>query len=117
MWEWEGLKKVHIPEDKCAKCGKNFVVAPEHRFIDERGRRYCKWSCYNHRNDGKVKIKKTVMAVEQYTQDGVLIAVYSSVKEAANALYCDEEGIRAACNGKHRFSAGYAWKYRKNESF
>lgn len=114
MWEWEGLEKTNIQEARCAKCGKNFVVAPEHIFIAGR-KRYCKWSCWNHRNDGKVK--KTGRAVEQYTTDGILIAVYSSAKEAANALHCDEEGIRAACNGKHQSSAGYAWKYRKNESF
>ena len=34
----------------CAKCGKEFVPAPEHVFKCYR-KYYCKWTCYNHRND------------------------------------------------------------------
>lgn len=41
-------------EKKCAKCGKNFVAAPYHRF-KEHGKWYCKWTCYNHRKDKKEK--------------------------------------------------------------
>ena len=115
MYEWRGLQKIHIPEARCAKCGKNFVVAPEHRFVDGYGRRYCKWSCYNHRNDGK-KSRKAVRAVEQYTLDGKFICVYPSAKEAANAMVCAEDGIRAACRGKQASCSGYVWKYKENES-
>ncbi len=39
-----------IKEEKCAKCGKNFIVAIEHRF-KEGGKYYCTWTCYNHRHD------------------------------------------------------------------
>ena len=43
-----------IPERKCPKCGKNFVVAPEH--IYHVGHTYyCSWTCYLHRNDKEVK--------------------------------------------------------------
>ena len=34
----------------CQKCGKEFTPAPMHIF--KVGRKYyCKWTCYNHRND------------------------------------------------------------------
>ena len=36
----------------CEKCGKEFVPAPYHIYKDE-GKYYCKWTCYNHRNDTK----------------------------------------------------------------
>jgi predicted nucleic acid-binding Zn-ribbon protein len=39
---------------KCAKCGKLFIPAPEHIFKagSKTGTNYyCKWTCYNHRND------------------------------------------------------------------
>lgn len=42
----------------CDKCGREFVPAPMHTFVVERyhekstrKRWYCKWSCYNHRNE------------------------------------------------------------------
>ncbi len=42
----------------CAKCGREFTPAPEHRFAIPRikgktthKRWYCKWSCYTHRDD------------------------------------------------------------------
>ena len=42
-------------EKKCAKCGKNFISAPEHVYKTNR-KWYCSWTCYNHRNDeGKIK--------------------------------------------------------------
>lgn len=34
----------------CEKCGQEFIVATEHRY--KAGKKYyCKWTCYNHRND------------------------------------------------------------------
>jgi hypothetical protein len=45
----------------CSKCGREFIPAPMHRFVEERVSRkttrkhwYCKWSCYNHRDDEEV---------------------------------------------------------------
>ena len=45
----KGAKEI-IKEKKCKKCGKNFVVAIEHRYKDG-SKYYCSWTCYNHRND------------------------------------------------------------------
>lgn len=45
-------EKIFPYEKKCAKCGKNFVAAPYHRF-KENSKWYCSWTCYNHRNDGE----------------------------------------------------------------
>ena len=48
----------HYPsERKCAKCGKNFIVQPYHRYI-ANDKYYCTWTCFNHRNDKKEKEKK-----------------------------------------------------------
>lgn len=44
----------------CKKCGREFVVAPYHRFKDNK-KYYCKWSCYNHRHD-----EEEVIAYECY---------------------------------------------------
>lgn len=44
------------PAEKiCAKCGKLFCPAPLHRFKDQRSNWYCKWTCWNHRNDKEKK--------------------------------------------------------------
>ena len=34
----------------CHKCGKEFIPAPYHIYKDSE-HWYCKWTCYNHRND------------------------------------------------------------------
>ena len=39
-----------IPERKCSKCGKNFVLAVQHIYR-EKTKVYCSWTCYNHRHD------------------------------------------------------------------
>ena len=40
----------NIIDRKCDKCGKNFVPAPYHAYVDGR-KAYCSWTCYNHRHD------------------------------------------------------------------
>ena len=50
-------ERVFLSEIKCAKCGKKFIPAPQHRFR-EHGKYYCKWTCYNHRKDKAEKEKQ-----------------------------------------------------------
>ena len=39
-----------IIEKKCARCGKTFIVAPQHIYKSNK-KIYCSWTCYNHRKD------------------------------------------------------------------
>jgi hypothetical protein len=50
MPKTKGSVDTVIKERKCKKCGKNFIVAVEHRY-KEGGKYYCSWTCYNHRKD------------------------------------------------------------------
>lgn len=34
----------------CEKCGQTFIPAAFHRY-KAGGKYYCKWTCFNHRND------------------------------------------------------------------
>ena len=45
----------------CERCGQMFIPAPQHIF-KVGSKYYCKWTCYNHRND---KIKED----ESYVSD------------------------------------------------
>jgi hypothetical protein len=45
---------INYHERKCAKCGKLFIAAPFHVFR-ANSKWYCKWTCYNHRNDKEEK--------------------------------------------------------------
>ena len=39
----------------CAKCGKEFVPAPQHVYKEVKDGNtvwYCSWTCFNHRNGG-----------------------------------------------------------------
>lgn len=40
----------NIIDRKCDKCGKNFVPAPYHAYVDGE-KVYCSYTCYNHRHD------------------------------------------------------------------
>lgn len=44
--EYDGLFRTVV----CKKCGQVFIPAPMHIYKDGN-RYYCKWTCYNHRND------------------------------------------------------------------
>lgn len=41
----------------CERCGQMFIVAPMHRF-KVGSKYYCKWTCYNHRNDEQKEVKE-----------------------------------------------------------
>ena len=54
-----------------------------------------------------VKPKK----VAQYSQDGDLICVFSSLAEASNNTGFNISCISECCNGKQKSSYGYLWKF------
>ena len=43
-----------MKENKCPRCGKKFIPAPYHIYKSGK-RRYCSWTCFNHRNDPDTK--------------------------------------------------------------
>ncbi len=57
MNEKQVKQPVFIRTAICAKCGREFIPAPQHIF-KIGGKNYCKWTCYNHRHDGKKEVKK-----------------------------------------------------------
>lgn len=102
----EGLKAVY-----CIKCGKEFYPTSEHIYKDNRGR-YCSWTCFNHRNDGK---KSRYTPVEKCTLNGVLIETYQSLNKANEYnAGCSISGIREAIETREPYK-GFLWRY-KNES-
>lgn len=50
-------KVIGIKTVICKKCGREFIPAPMHIFKD-RHKYYCKWTCYNHRNDKTEEVKE-----------------------------------------------------------
>lgn len=95
-------------ETNCPKCGKTFITAPYHVFRDEKGF-YCSWTCYNHRGDKIVKRK--YKTVEQYSEDGGLIRVFTSATDAAEYTGFSTNCIRNACKNGNLYN-GFRWKYK-----
>ena len=54
------IKRDYVKIVECKKCGKKFPVNSLYRF-KVGAKYYCKWTCYNHRND-KDEIGKEVCA-------------------------------------------------------
>lgn len=100
-------------ERKCKKCGKNFIPAYYHVYKDG-GKIYCSWTCYNHRNDSKVKKEAKYKVVEVCDKDGSLIRAYKSAIEAAEQLGFCINNIRKACVDGSEYN-GFLWKYKEVE--
>ena len=115
-------------EKVCEKCGKKFMPAVYHQYVDYKikgnykSRRYfCSYTCYIHRGtrpkvDGRNKKQKPV---QRYSKDGVLIAEYKNAREAALALVdegieCDLRYIQFTCRGGSKTYKGYIWKYKED---
>lgn len=49
--------------------------------------------------------------VVQYTQDGQIVKVYSSVREAEMETNISDSNIIACCRGRRRTTCGYIWRY------
>lgn len=54
-------------------------------------------------------------AVEQYTKDGRLVAVYPSIQEAGEQTPANRCNISWCCRGHSRTAGGYIWKYANGE--
>ena len=66
--------------------------------------------------DGETQMKIEVSinhasckAVGQYTKDGVLVAIYESIKEAE--LKTGATHVGSCCNGKRKTAKGFIWRY------
>lgn len=49
--------------------------------------------------------------VQQFTEDGTLVAEYSSIKEAERQTSFAASNIGACCKGRYKQAYGYVWKY------
>ena len=100
----------------CRKCGKEFVPAPEHRFVDSFGRYYCKWTCYNHRDECKtVKPKREkIRPVELCDSNGNVLKTFASANEAAEITGFTAPYIRDACRTGTKYH-DFLWKYKSKE--
>ena len=93
----------------CPKCGKEFFPTPVHAY-KHGGKRYCSWTCLNHRDE---KPRKSLKHVEQYTLNGVFIREFASAAEAAEFVNGTTNCIRDACRGKCEKAYKFKWKYKE----
>lgn len=96
----------------CSKCGKKFIPAPQHIYVDGR-KIYCSWHCYNHRKDVAIDQRKKIKKVELYSPSGCLLKVFKSTKAAADETGFNLRMIGNACRGDRKTYMGFIWKYRE----
>lgn len=56
-------------------------------------------------------IKKTSKRLAQYSLDGKLIAIFSSLHEASRQTGVNHSHISMCCRGKRKTAGGYIWRY------
>ena len=59
----------------------------------------------------KERLEKASYKVSQFTLDGKLIQVFSSVNDAARATGISDSTISNACKGNYKTGKGYVWRY------
>lgn len=59
----------------------------------------------------ETKTNGSAKAVQQFSKDGELIAVYPSAREAARILNLDSSTISKVCRGKNKSHGGFVFKY------
>lgn len=66
----------------------------------------------------KEKLRKTSTKyiVYQYTLDGILVATYEGMNNAAKVVNTDYTSIQRACNGKAKTCKGFIWKKELKQS-
>ncbi len=83
-----------------------------HRNITETTRDKMKTN-YLRRKEELIKsaIESNRRVVNQYDKEGNLVKVWSSIKEAGDALGLNTPNIIACCKNKQKTCGGYVWKY------
>lgn len=66
---------------------------------------------HNLRKATEAAAIKNKKQVYQYTLDGKLISIYSSIIEAAKNNNCFPQNITACCKGRKKTVKGYIWRY------
>lgn len=98
----------------CIACGKEFFPTPVHKYRDAKGK-YCCWTCFNHRNDGKTS---RWQAVECLYMDGTYVRTFRSINQAAEWIGSasnDAARLRDAIINDKPYK-GYLWRFKKNET-
>ena len=94
----------------CAHCGKKgWEVIGCNRIDNDKPHTMCNVEpCCKECND---KLGNPPKKVLQYSIDGKLLNIFSSIKEASKALNVQESGISGCCNNRYKTSYGYIWKF------
>ena len=102
-----------MPHMICPKCGKSHyrLTFYNYAYKDEKGFCYCSWTCYHHRNDGKIKKEIKYKVVEAYDERGQLIRTFKSANEAAEHTGFCIKKIQKACHEGTEYN-GFLWKYK-----
>lgn len=64
----------------------------------------------------KVKGMNISKPVVQTNDNGDIIMIFKSIKEASKAVGVGEKSIRFAASGKQKHAGGYCWKFIDSES-
>lgn len=103
-----------LRDKKCPVCGKMFPPAAFHAY-EENQVLFCSWTCYLRGRKGERKTPNA-MRVVQYTKGGKFMREFESAVEAAFHIGVKPQSIRGCCNGTTKTSAGYVWRYKKEET-
>lgn len=94
-------------ECSCKKCGKAFFPTPMWIYKDNKGR-YCSWTCFNHRNDGKAP---RYQAVECLYPNGEKVRAFQSATKAAEWIGGVPYLVKRAIDSGEKYK-GYLWRLK-----
>jgi hypothetical protein len=59
-------------------------------------------------------IAKTMIPIVQIDKNGIIIAEYPGISEAARLTGLNKSGICECCKGKRKTFGGFKWQYKNN---
>lgn len=121
--EWDNRPEVLGKTRVCAICGKEFVPAVYHQYVDylprSASKRYfCSYHCYSEKDMSGTGRRRS--AVVMYDINGIMLKEFKDAKEASLKLAefgveASVVGIQRCCRGERESYKGFIFKYKQVE--
>lgn len=125
--DWDTKPEVFGKVRKCERCGKEFIPAALHQYVDytisnpkgghPRKLYFCTYTCYIHRKQKERTYFYGWKKVLMYDSEGDLIEEFDNAQKAAlwlvsQGYYADNRMIQRCCRGDVASYLGFKFKYK-----
>jgi len=108
------LREINLGRKLSEEHKKRIGESLKGRTVSQETREKIRLTNIKTKTSPNYKQNKKSTTVIQYSMDGFLIAIWNSIKEAADTLNLSSSNIVNCCNNKRKSTGGFLWAYHKN---